>query len=250
MFAFLNSKLKAKLENIDSSTLRGEYKVNIYSRFALPSIRFYFSVHQIHKTHMSKLDDMARKYLKKWLGIQTNGVTDVSIFHPYMLNIKTPSNLYLEAHAGSYASIRLKGDEIVNHALNTRLERESKWSKKFSTIKTVDKIFKENIETGKISLENNHKSINIAKKVMKVSLKNETLKHWNSVVKKLTFQGDFFNLLIEEESNVTWQSIRNNIPKGVLSFAVKACSNGLNTPDNLKRWGQRKLEKCNIWRTS
>ena len=124
-----------------------------------------------------------------------------------MLNIKTPSNLYLEAHAGSYASIRLKGDEIVNHALDTRLERESEWSRKFSTIKTVDKIFKENVQANKIVVENIHKSLQTAKKAMKMSLKTETLKHWNTVVKKLTFQGDFFNLLIQEETNITWQSI-------------------------------------------
>ena len=53
-------------------------------------------------------------------------------------------------------------------------------------------------------------------------------------------------MLIEEKSNVTWKSISNNIPKGVLSFALKASVNGLNTPDNLKRWGARKLDKCTI----
>ena len=63
---------------------------------------------------------------------------------------------------------------------------------------------------------------------------------------KLTFQGDFINLLFEEESNITWKSIINNIPKGVLSFAVKVCVNGLNTPDNLKRWGIKKFDKCDI----
>jgi hypothetical protein len=63
-------------------------------------------------------------------------------------------------------------------------------------------------------------------------------------VKKLTFQGDFVKLLIDEEENATWKSFSNNIPKGVLSFTLKACSNGLNTPDNLKRWGIRKTNKC------
>jgi hypothetical protein len=54
----------------------------------------------------------------------------------------------------------------------------------------------------------------------------------NSEEKKLTFQGDFMNLIIEEKSNITWQSMCNNVSKGVLSFAMKACVNGLNTPDN------------------
>ena len=45
---------------------------------------------------------------------------------------------------------------------------------------------------------------------------------------------------------MTWKSYANNIPKGVLSFAIKSSVNGLNTPDNLKRWGIRKTDKCEI----
>ena len=62
----------------------------------------------------------------------------------------------------------------------------------------------------------------------------------------LTFQGDFGQLLIEEKTNVTWKSYSNNIPKGILSFAIKSSVNGLNTPDNLKRWGIRKMNKCDL----
>jgi hypothetical protein len=250
MFVFLSSKLSTKLDNIDKSTLRGEYKLNIYRRFALPSIRFYFSVHHIHKTHMNELDGLVRKYIKKWLGIQTNGVSDTSIFHPYMLGVKMPSQLYIEAHAGTYSTIRLKGDTLVNHALDSRLERESEWTRKFSTIKTVHDIFQENITSGQITYPENVSApivaISKAKKATNASIQAQTLSLWNGRVKKLTFQGDFINLLIEEQSNITWQSISNRIPKGVLSFALKASVNGLNTPDNLKRWGKSPLDKCKL----
>ena len=71
MFVSLQAKLKLKLENIDKSTLRGEYKVNIYSRYVLPSLRFFFSVHQLHKTHEEKLNQIIFKemaeYTKTWL---------------------------------------------------------------------------------------------------------------------------------------------------------------------------------------
>ena len=79
---------------------------------------------------------------------------------------------------------------------------------------------------------------------MKKSVQAETHNTWNERIRKLTFQGDFVQLLIEEQENVSWKSICNNIPKGVLSFALKSCTNGLNTPDNLKRWGIRKMDKC------
>ena len=146
MFASIYSKLKTKLENINRSTLRGEYKANIYARYALPSIRNYMSVHNIHKTHEEQLDGLARKYLKIWFKIQKNGVSDISVFHPYMLSMKAPSQLYKEAHIGTYTMIRLKGDQLVNHALDSRLERESLWLKKSSTIVEADKTFQSSIE--------------------------------------------------------------------------------------------------------
>ena len=250
MFAMIFSKLEIKLENINKSTLRGEHKVNIYARYALPSMRYFMSVHHIHKTHEAQLDSLAR--FKLWLNIQKNGVTDASIFHPYMLAKNAPSQLYKEAHAGTYAMIRTKGDKLVNHALHSRVERESAWTKKSATAPEIDNIFRENIANNNITI-NTHstvgerkKMIEKAKKHMNISIKEETLQNWNYKVNKLVIQGDFVKLLIELKSNITWKSICNNIPKGVLSFALKASVNGLNTPDNLKRWGARKLAKCTI----
>ena len=59
MFLFLHEKLETKLKNIDASKLRGEYKLNIYSRYALISMRYHLSVHDVHKTHLDKLDSLA-----------------------------------------------------------------------------------------------------------------------------------------------------------------------------------------------
>ena len=88
--------------------------------------------------------------------------------------------------------------------------------------------------------------MNKAKKATKASLREETLQIWNDKIKKLVMQGDFVQLLAEEKENVTWKSIAFNIPKGILSFALKASTNALNTPDNLRRWGKRKLANCNL----
>ena len=71
-------------------------------------MRHFMSVNLITKTHMEKLDNMSRQYLKLWLRIPKHGVTDASIFHPYMLNIKTPLQLYKLAQASTYAIIRKK----------------------------------------------------------------------------------------------------------------------------------------------
>ena len=253
MAALIYLKLRTKLENIDKSTLRGEFKVKIYSRYALPSMRYYLNVHQLHQCHMNQLDSLAKSFLKNWLQIQKHGVTDTAIFHPYMLGLQTPSQIYLEAHASTLAMIKTKGDPLVNHAVNSRLERESLWTRKHSTTKTVHKMWEEHIQKNPVndpSLEqtpiNMLRNVKSAKNAMKKSVKLNTIQYWNTKVGKLTFQGDFLKLLIEEKENATWQGVIQNVPKGVLSFALKACSNGLNTPDNLKHWGIRKTNKCDL----
>jgi hypothetical protein len=217
-------------------------------------MRYHLSVHDIHKTHLDKLDNAARKYLKRWLNIPSHGASDISIFHPYLLNIKTPSQLYLEGHAGNHTLMRLKGDQIVNHTLDSRLERESAWTSKSSTIVICQQILDENIQNDTIFIPSSENTFNVAasirsempraKKATKQSIQEFTLQMWNSKVEKLVMQGDFTKLLIEEKENVTWRSIINNVPRGVLSFALNSATNTLPTPDNLRRWGKRVVSKC------
>ena len=78
------------------------------------------------------------------------------------------------------------------------------------------------------------------------SVKEETTEYWNELISKLIFQGNFKQLLIDKKLNITWKSAINNIPNGIFAFAIikKKCVNGLNTPDNLKRWGILKTDKC------
>ena len=216
-------------------------------------MRFFMSVHHINKTHQDKLDALARKYLKSWLSIPSRGATDASIFHPNMLGAKTPSMVYKEATLNNYTLMRLKGDITVNHVLNSRLERESKWKKKKSTIVEANTIYTKNLELDKYSsldcqatYKEKVANINKAKKANKDTLKEESLKLWNEKVGKLVMQGDFINLLAEEKENVTWQSMLYNLPKGILPFALKATTNTLNTPDNLRRWGLKKLANCSL----
>ena len=50
--------------------------------------------------------------------------------------------------------------------------------------------------------------------------------------------------MIEENENVTWQSIIKKMPRNVLAFATRISTNSLPSPDNLKRWGKRKVSAC------
>ena len=72
-----------------------------------------------------------------------------------------------------------------------------------------------------VSREEKDTNMKKAKKATRASLREETLKICNNKIKKLVMQGDFVQLLAEEKYNVTWKSFDYNIPKGILSFALK-----------------------------
>ena len=73
------------------------------------------------------------------------------------------------------------------------------------------------------------------KEAVKENIANEYNEYYNSKINDLTMQGDFLQLLNEEEEDVTWKSIIYGVPRGVLSFACRAATNSLATPDNLLR---------------
>ena len=57
-------------------------------------------------------------------------------------------------------------------------------------------------------------------------------------------QVDLAGLFIEEEQSVTWQSVARKMPRNVMAFAARLATNSLASPDNLKRWGKRKMGVC------
>ena len=71
---------------------------------------------------------LANKFLKKWVGIPARGCTNLSLFHPLLMDIKTPSQLYLEGHAGNYLNCKLKADTNVQLAIESQLSRQVQYN--------------------------------------------------------------------------------------------------------------------------
>ena len=237
--------LSEKLNNIDKSRVRGEHKLAIYERYALPSMRYHLSIHDMHKTHLDGLDKVARTFVKKWLNFPTRGVTDVGIFHPYLLNVKQPSHLYHEGHASNMLLMRLRRDATVNACIESKIERERQWKKKSSTAISSFNIVAPIVESMHTTQRStSRQTISIAKRQVAKSVNEEVKDNWKNKLEKLTMQGDFAKLLVEEKQSVTWQSIARKVPRNVMAFAARLSTNSLASPDNLKRWGKRKMGTC------
>ena len=207
----LSDILTTKLENLDSSLVRGEYKLAVYERYLLPSMRYHLSIHTIHQTHLEKLDMIAQKYLKKWLGVPTRGCTNLSIFHPYLLSIKPVSQIYLQGHVGNYINSTTKADPDVKLAIESSIYRESQWTRKSSTVVKCKDIMEKLAETEHVPTVDNCPNVVCStmaevpklKKAASAAIADSYLDYWNDVAKDLIMQGDFLRLLAEEEAHIT-----------------------------------------------
>ena len=253
---FLKTKLSTKLENLEKTKVRPEYKVAVYTRYALPSLRYHLTVHNLHQCHLEELDMLAQRYLKSWLGLPSRGATSAGIFSPLLLAVKPVSQVYLEGHLGAYINSNLVADSDTREALRCAEEREGAWTKKSSTIIQCRGIFKEMQEEEECFIptpENTNtfaQTVRVEKpKILKVAKKKVASMFQvksTQTAAKLGFQGQMLTLLAEEEQDISWRSSIYRVPRGVMAWAVRAGTNTLATPDNLARWGRPVDTKCSM----
>ena len=88
--------------------------------------------------------------------------------------------------------MRIEGDATVNLALDSRLERESQWTTKYSTICECDQIIQKNIENDRFLIPTTKNTFDVeisrtleipkAKLAVKKSIKDDVTNLWNSKV--------------------------------------------------------------------
>ena len=237
---FVESDILAKLQRIDELQVRPEFKVAIYSRYLLNSIRFLLTVHTLQKTHLDKLDVLTDKYLKSWLGVPSRGANVAIVHLPQGLNIPRLSDIYRQSQSLAYSRSRVKADAVVNQAIDSAIERESQWSRKQSTYVQC-KVTHSKVET---LIDVQTSSWQTVKKTVKHVIEEDIVKYWSDRITPLLVQGKFTSLLLLENENLTWKSIIYNLPKRVLSFIVNACIDSLPSYTNLHTWGKRLSDKC------
>ena len=203
---FLKQKLSSKLENLDKTLVRAEYKMAIYTRYALPALRYHLTVHTVHKCHLEELDMLAQRFLKKWLGIPSRGCTSAGIFSPLLFGVKPVSQVYLEGHVSAFISSKMMADEDTKEALRCAEERESEWVRKSSTITQCKDILEEMTSGEECTIPTPENCANFAvtvrvekPKVMKIGKqKVAAIYKRQSVAEKLGMQGEVLALLDQE----------------------------------------------------
>ena len=236
--AFIKDKLATIIENINASHVRHEFKVAVFTRYSLPSLRYLFSVHDLTNTQLAELDSLVSAQLKKWLNIPLHGATPAILYSRDGLQFRLPSDMYKESHVLSHASSRLRADPKVQAVLDAKVSRESEWSRKMSLGNAA--VCERYVEAAQGN------DWLTTKRKIKQTLQSEQRDLWRDKIQPLVFQGDFLKLVALEGGDLTWRSIIFDLPKGVLSFLTRAAINSLPTSDNLRRWGKKLNTQCKL----
>ena len=272
--AVIKERVSDQLKNLDSTLVRNEYKVRMYSEYLLSACRFHFSIHDLSKSQLSELEGLTHGYLKRWLGLP-RGASWALVHDVHGLNIKSIDHLYRESRLLNLSNIRFFSDSRVRHALDCKEERESKWCRKFSSavyakgfiaevvtpfvqqpVSNIDQSLDVSLNSWS-SLELDEPdpppppplprgvvSQKLLKRKVQAGVQDRVNDFWKEKVGTYVMQGDYIALIMEEGGCVTWRSYLWDIPRGILKFAMNAGLNTLPTLDNLKRWGKRVCDRC------
>ena len=140
----------------------------------------------------------------------------------------------MEIHTTSHNRTRLKGDSIVNNAVNCTLNREGSWTTKGSTADRCEEVFMNarNVSSVDEDIPEYTRVADTAKKLMKEAHQEECL----DKVKSLVVQGKTLELALAEKTDFTWKSFLYDLKSGTLKFLANALIDTLPTSANLKRW--------------
>ena len=242
-FSFLKSELLTKLENIEKSAIRNEYKLWIYKHYFLPSIRFLLTVHELTKTDQNKLDALCTKFVKKWCGLSPCATN--SIIHMKAgLNIMSIPHIYSLSHSLAHSRTRILGDTKVNHALDSKITRESQWSNKKSTVCSAQSEYNKAHSEHVYSIEEKLPA-KVKETIKKNMAKDQDAKHL-SHTQTLVKQGNLLSIAALEKSDAIWKSYIFDMKKGTMKFLLNACLDTLPTRANLLQWGKTTSDLCTL----
>ena len=160
----------------------------------------------------------------------------------------------MEGHVSAHINSSLMADSDTKEALRCAVQREGRWTIKSSTVVQCQTILEELGEDDScfIPTPTNCSSFEATVKVEKLKILKCAKakvgemyqKRAQEAAGKVPFQGELMSLMNEEKMDITWQSLIYQVPRGVMGWAVRACTQTLATPDNLRRWGVRVDPKC------
>jgi len=125
-----------------------------------------------------------------------------------LANIPSISTLYAESHAINYTSIRIKGDQIVNKALDAKVSREGQWIRKQSAAVQLEPVIVDAIAEidDKCPTLGKDARLEKAKKDVIKRIRTKAIDMTKAKAETLILPGQLPLLLHEMEMDADWKS--------------------------------------------
>ena len=188
----------------------------------------------IRKREIKKLNGMTTKLVKQWLGL-TRSTTTAVLHHPAVLDIPFLSDYSLKAKLNYLSSISLSEDPLIKEIASCSLSSSAIGSSG------------EMAATLQLAI-NSVESVNrkTLPRAIRQIVKQKSTDRWNEHLHQLTVQRKFKDSCDLEDDNKVWHRIIDGLPAGQLSFILRAASDTLPTPLNLKRWKLITDARCDL----
>ena len=220
-----SNHLSACLSQIDKAHIRGKYKVWIFKRYLVPSIHYRLAVEGIKKTEIKKLNALATRLVKRWLGL-TRSTTVTVLHHPSVLDIPYLEDFSTKAKLTYLSAVTVSHDPLVEEIASLDLSPHMRSA--LGSSKATEDVLRWAID----SIESINKRT--LPKAVKYIMKERSAEKWNNHLCKLTVQCKFGEACGLEKYNKVWSRILKGLLAGQLSFILRAASDTLSTPLNLE----------------
>ena len=232
----LKSIITEGLQKIDDRPIRGEMKVWILRHYLIPSTHFHLMVNLIQPSTIATLENTIARFVKKWLQLPRNATRAV-IHHPTVTNVPSLGAVMMKAKLSLLVSLHYSSDPAIiemNNILN-----EPAFLQGFMVSKALRERFQ------MLDLQQPKKALKTAVKQLVIE---ERKNKWNNNLESLQVQRKFIDIINLEDDTKLWNRIVDGLPKGQLSFLLRAGSDTLPTPTNLHRWKFRVSQVCPLCR--
>ena len=165
--------------------------------------------------------------------------TSVAIIHqPAVLDIPFLQEFRTKAKLSYLSAVTLSADPLIAEISSLALRDPSEKSQCFSPeARTTFTIVKRSVTS--ITRKTLPKAVRILHK-------ENVIDHWDSHLQNLSVQDKFLEISQLEKDNRVWNRIQRGLPAGQLSFLLRAGSDTLPTPLNLRRWKLRTEAHCDL----
>ena len=226
----LKEKLNDLLSRVDQANIRGAYKVQIYNRFVTQCMRFFVTVHETAQCIAIQLEQIATRYLKKWLGGKSLRAMNVDfLYHPEGLGLKSMDQIYRESRASLIADCNTSNDAAAKEAASLS---EPELAAEIATC-----IQDENDQANMKAAVINRLRDRIGKEILETR---------NNNLVELVQQNQWKKILDESKADSHFIAAIMNLPPHLAKFLVMNLLNIAPCSTNLVKWGKTMDASCKL----